>query len=236
MSKLEIDPISCRVVSRNMAYSFQISNAITLLGGAPFNMTTLQESLFYAPVVIGVDGGGNTELPENYEFSLVLGDLDSLTQGQALQMKGVPVIHIHEQDTTDFEKALRTVHAQIYLGVGFTGGQLDHTLAAMNTLVKNPHLKIILIGDVDIVFLIPPVLELNLQKGATVSFFPMAEVRGVISEGLRWSVQNLEMSPDKRIGTSNMATGGPIRVQFNHRKVLVILKRNMLATIIKSLY
>jgi thiamine pyrophosphokinase len=51
----------------------------------------------------------------------------------------------------------------------------------------------------------------------------MAPARGVVSEGLRWPVAGLAMTPDGRIGTSNLALGGPVRIGFNAPKVLVIL-------------
>jgi thiamine pyrophosphokinase len=48
----------------------------------------------------------------------------------------VPVHHLPEQDTTDFEKCLYSVAAPLLLGVGFLGGRADHHLAAMNVLVR----------------------------------------------------------------------------------------------------
>ena len=40
-------------------------------------------------------------------------------------------------------------------------------------------------------------------------------VRGLVSEGLRWPVAGRELSPEGRIGTSNLALGGRVRLRFD---------------------
>ena len=52
-----------------------------------------------------------------------------------------------------------------------------------------------------------------------------------MSEGLRWSVTGLTLSPEGRIGTSNVALGGPVRVGFDARRVLVILPEGTLGQV-----
>ena len=48
-------------------------------------------------------------------------------------------------------------------------------------------------------------------------------VAGLRSEGLRWSVAGLDFAPDRRIGTSNAALGGAMRVAFDGPGMLAIL-------------
>jgi thiamine pyrophosphokinase len=59
----------------------------------------------------------------------------------------------------------------------------------------------------------------------------MGPVRGLVSEGLRWPVAGLALSPDRRIGTSNVALGGPVRVGFDAPRVLVILPETELGQV-----
>ena len=52
-----------------------------------------------------------------------------------------------------------------------------------------------------------------------------------MSEGLRWPVAGLAFDPMGRIGTSNAATGGPVRVGFDAPRMLVILPAGLLGPV-----
>lgn len=182
-------------------------------------------------MAVAADGGGNLALPGGREFAAVIGDMDSLRDPAALRARGVPLHHLADQDTTDLEKCLAAVEAPLILGLGFLHGRLDHHLAAMNALVRFPDRPTVLIGGPDLCFLSPAELSLDLPAGERVSLFPMAPARGLRSEGLRWPVAGLALAPDGRIGASNVATGGPVRLAFDVRAVLVILPAGRLADV-----
>jgi thiamine pyrophosphokinase len=206
-----------------MSVLVRAAGPVTLVGGGPVGEATLAAALALAPEAVAADGGGDVALPAGFRFSAVIGDMDSLSGRSRLEAAGVPVHHIPEQDTTDLEKCLRSVAAPLCLGVGFSGGRMDHTLAAANALAKFPERKVVLVGPEDICLLLPEVLDLDLPAGTRVSLFPLAPVRGIASEGLRWSVENLALTPDGFVGTSNIAEGGRVRVAFDRRKVLCML-------------
>jgi thiamine pyrophosphokinase len=90
---------------------------------------------------------------------------------------------------------------------------------------------VVLLGGEDLCFLCPPELELDLAPGTRVSLYPLGPARGLVSEGLRWPVAGLELSPEGRIGTSNLALGGPMRIGFDSPRVLVILPEALLAPV-----
>ncbi len=196
---------------------------VTLVGGGPVDPGQLAAALALAPEAVAADGGGDVVLPGGGAFAAVIGDMDSIRELGALRARGVPIHHLVEQDSTDLEKCLYSVEAPLFLGLGFLHGRIDHQLAAMNVLVRYPHRPTILIGGEDLCFLCPPELELDLAAGTRVSLFPMAPVRGRVSEGLRWPVAGLAMAPDARIGASNAATGGRVRIGFDAPAMLVIL-------------
>ena len=66
---------------------------------------------------------------------------------------------------------------------------------------------------------------MELPAGTRVSLFPMAPVTGLPSEGLRWPLDGLAFAPDARVGTSNQALGGSLRLRFDRRRMLVIRRR-----------
>ncbi len=139
---------------------------------------------------------------------------------------------IAEQDSTDFDKVLRSVEAPLMLAVGFLGARLDHELAAMAVLARSPR-RCMLLGQHDVVFAARARMELDLEAGTRVSLFPMHDVAGR-SEGLRWSIDGIAFAPGGRIGTSNQATG-PVRLEMEGTGMLVLLPRETLPVAVKAL-
>lgn len=205
------------------AVLFRSARPVTLLGGGPIGAPALAAALALAPDVVAADGGADHPLPPAHPLRLVVGDMDSLRDAQGLRARGVPLHRIDEQETTDLEKGLRSVAAPLIVGLGFLGGRLDHQLAALNAIVRHPEPPVILLGDTDLCFRCPAELAMDLPAGTRVSLFPMAPVTGTRSEGLRWPVEGLALNPAERVGTSNEATGGPVRIGFEPSGMLAIL-------------
>lgn len=208
---------------------YRAAGPVTLIGGAPAGPGLLARALARAPEAYAADGGGDAALGVAEGLRAVIGDMDSLTQGAALAARGVALRPIAEQDTTDLEKCLYSIEAPLYLGVGFLGGRVDHELAALNAVAKNPGKPLILLGAEDICLRVPEAgLELALAPGTRVSFFPMGPSRGAGSSGLRWPVKGLDFAPGGRIGTSNIADGGEIAARFEGGPMLAILPADYL--------
>jgi thiamine pyrophosphokinase len=206
-------------VSRTL---YRAAGPVTLVGGGPIGPGALEAALAVAPEVVAADGGGDVALPGGARFRAVIGDMDSLRDAAGLAASGAVLHALVEQETTDLEKCLYSVEAPLIVGVGFLGGRLDHTLAAVNAVARHAA-PLVLLGAVDLCFRCPPELELELSAGTPVSLFPLAPARGTLSEGLRWSVAGLHLEPGGRIGTSNAATGGRVRIGFDTPRMLVIL-------------
>ncbi|MEP2533978.1 thiamine diphosphokinase [Shimia sp.] len=209
------------------------SEPITLVGAGQVDKKDIIRCLDVAPTLVSADGGAAHCLEAGLMPEAVIGDMDSL-DGTVVQ--GVPADRIHrmsEQESTDFEKSLRSVTAPLILGVGFTGARLDHQLACYNALVRHPDKRCILLSDTDIAFLAPPSIALSLEAGTRVSLFPMGLVEGV-SDGLRWPINGLVFTPDGRIGTSNQALG-PVTFEMTAPKMLIILPRDQLEKVVLEL-
>ena len=200
---------------------------VTLIGGAGCGMTELSRSLSLAPRLVAADAGAATALAMGHKPEAVIGDLDSLpaTAATALEDR---LHRIDEQDTTDFDKALRSISAPLVIAVGFTGGRLDHELAVMSSLVAQSDRSCIVLGPETLAFHCPPELVLNLRPGALVSLFPMVPVT-VGMTGLAWSFDALDLAPGGRIGTSNAASGGEVRIRPSTAGLLVILRSGTLS-------
>ena len=208
--------------------------AVTLVGGGPVDAGQLADALALAPEAVGADGGGDFPLPAGHRFRAVIGDMDSLAGAERLRAEGVALHEIAEQESIDLEKCLRAVAAPLFIGLGFLGGRIDHHLAAMNALAKNPDKAAVLIGGTDLCFLCPVSFEIELAEGTRVSLFPMGEVSG-LSEGLRWPLSGGAFRPDGRIGTSNEATGGRVSLRFDAPRMLAILPAPLLGPVVARL-
>jgi len=73
-----------------------------------------------------------------------------------------------------------------------------------------------------------------MRAGDIVSLFPMGDVLGVGSEGLKWPINGLEFTPSGQIGTSNEALGGPMKIRLNGKKMLLILPLRYLEAVIET--
>lgn len=199
---------------------------LTLVGGGAASLADMDAARKLAPDVVAADGGAALCLASGCLPRAVIGDMDSLSAAHLEQIPKDRVHPIPEQDSTDFDKVLRSISAPMVIGVGFLGRRIDHELAALNRLAARADKKVILVGADDVIFLAPPRLELALAPGARVSLFPMTPITGK-STGLNWPIDGLDMAPDMRIGTSNHASG-PVTLAFERPGMLILLDRGAL--------
>lgn len=187
-----------------------------------------------APSLVAADGGAGPALDAGHVPEAVIGDLDSLTADNMARLGPERIHEISEQDSTDFDKALRSIDAPLVLAVGFTGGRLDHELGVLSSLLERSDRTCIVIGPETLVFHCPPRLRLTLQAGALVSLFPLRPVTMGCS-GLQWSFDALDLAPGARIGTSNAAVGGSCEITASSEGLLVILRSEDLDAAITAL-
>lgn len=206
---------------------------VTLVGGADFAPTDLQEALSLAPCLVAADGGANILVDTGHSPQAIIGDIDSLRDDLRHQMHDM--IHkIDEQDSTDFDKCLNRIDAPFILALGFSGSRLDHTLAAMSSLVRFGSSRVVLVAEHDICFVAPPHLTLSTTTGQRVSLFPMGQCAGR-STGLFWPIDGLDFTPSGVIGTSNMAASTQATLAFDSPHMLVLLPPAQLRSTITAL-
>ena len=193
---------------------------VTLIGAGPVSDADLSWALERAPTLVAADGGAATALAANLMPLRVIGDMDSLEAEVARSIPRDRLTHVAEQDSTDFEKCLSRIDAPLVIGLGFLGGRLDHTLAALACIVRR-EARCVLVGPEDVAFAAPRHLALDLPAGTRFSLFPFAPVTGR-SEGLEWPIGGIPFSPGGRIGTSNRVTG-PVRVMFDGPGMAILL-------------
>ena len=204
---------------------------VTLIAGGPVLARDFRAAQALAPLLVAADGGADRALALGGRPAAVIGDLDSLSAAGRAQLAAV--IHkVEEQDSTDFDKALRHISAPFVLGLGLLGGRVDHELAALAVLARQAATPCLLIGREDVIFAAPRVIEIALRPGDRFSLFPLAPVKGR-SEGLKWPINGIAFTPMGRGGTSNMALG-PVRLEMDGAGMLVIVPRARLRQAIEA--
>ncbi|PIE07753.1 MAG: thiamine diphosphokinase, partial [Rhodobacterales bacterium] len=206
---------------------------VTLVGGGVCSRKTLEEALIHAPKLVAADGGVDRALALGHRPLRVVGDMDSVSEAARAALGPEVFQWIDEQESTDFDKALRSVGAPLVIGVGFLGRRLDHALACLNSLVRHAERPCVLLGEDDLCFHLPGRLALDLPIGMRLSLFPMAGV-SVWGAGLRWPLDGMVLAPWDRVGTSNEVTG-PVRLRADRPGLLVILPRAALGPVVTAL-
>nr|WP_255599364.1 thiamine diphosphokinase [Hasllibacter sp. MH4015] len=200
---------------------------LLLVGGGPLPGDTFAFARARCEKVVAVDGGAAAILDLGAIPEAVIGDMDSLPDAARAAIPDAHLVHIAEQDSTDFDKALRSVDAPMVLAVGVTGARLDHELAVFHSLIARPDRRVIVVGEEDVVLHLPRAIDLHLPPGTRVSLFPMDGVRVSIT-GLRWEFDALDLHPARKIGTSNEMAQDQAHLCADGPGVLLILPREAL--------
>ncbi|WP_296762416.1 thiamine diphosphokinase [Sediminimonas sp.] len=219
--------------SRGTGVIVRSGDPIVLVGGGGIAPALWDAVTAHGGEVVAADRGAGAALARGLMPRAVIGDMDSLRASDRAALPPGIIHPIAEQETTDFEKCLRSVCAPVILGLGFGGPRMDHALANFSALVRHPYRRCLLLDGKDLVFLAPPVLRLDLVPGTRFSVFPMGPVEAE-SEGLQWPLDGLSLAPDGRIGTSNRVTG-PVWLRASAPKLLVIVPFKALDAVIAAL-
>lgn len=211
----------------------QSSQGVTLVGAGSPRPQDIALSLTLAPVLVAADGGANHCVTAGHIPTAIIGDFDSLDSQRFSASFDTRMIHISEQESTDFEKCLTHIQAPFIIATGFTADRVDHSLAVWSTLAQRIGPPTVVLGEHDLILAAPDRIELDLPADTRVSLYPLATVTGR-STGLEWPIQGLTLSPMGRVGTSNRATG-PVTLEFDAPGCLIILPPETLPAVLSAL-
>ena len=201
---------------------FQLTGA-TLLGGGVIHPKDVEDMKNCGLSIFCADAGYFHAKNYDLKVSGLIGDLDSVG---ALDAPDFPVVQVMDQDRTDLEKSLEIISAPYILCYGFLGGRLDHSMAAFNAIAKSKQTAILIDAE-DVCVICPPHLELNLPIGTRFSIFPLTPVLAR-SDGLKWNVDGLKLSPIGTVSTSNETTAARVQCWVDQGTALVIFPREYL--------
>lgn len=215
---------------------FTVDKPITLVGGGPVDPEELRALADLAPALVAADRAADALEGWGMAPDLVVGDMDSIRDLDRWKAGPARILHLEEQDTTDFEKCLYATDAPFYLAFGFVGRRLDHTLAVLHALLRYPGKTVVLVGEKEAMALVPPGpgIGVDLERGVRVSIFPLVEVMGTRSAGLVWPVAGLRMAPGEMIGTSNRASADRVEVGMDRRGALLMVPKRFARALVAA--
>jgi thiamine pyrophosphokinase len=209
------------------------ARAVIFANGERANLEALRAWLRPDDLLIAADGGLRFLRALDRSPDLVIGDLDSLAEGELARLRqaGVEVRQypVHK-DETDLELALAAAMQsgadEIWVAAAL-GGRLDMTLANIFLLML-PELAGAAVGLEDgfeSVFLIRPDRpgQVRGQPGQRLSLLPLnGPARGVRTEGLEYPLKGETLWPERSRGVSNRLAAGAARITLEEGVLLCI--------------
>ncbi len=190
----------------------RFSDLLLIVGGGPVDIGLLKELHDTGAGLVAADGGANWCAEADIVPDAIIGDMDSLADRQGWATK-TRLIEISEQESTDFEKCLYSTSSPLVVGLGLTGGRLDHTLSALDVAARYAGKRqIIVVDEMDIALAVTGDFSFEMAKGARVSVHPVVPIRFLASPGLTFPLDGVELAPGKRSGTSNRAETGAFEI------------------------
>jgi thiamine pyrophosphokinase len=185
---------------------------LAIIGGGTVNPALLKELAARQVALVAADGGADALDDAGLVPEAILGDLDSISDRAGWESR-TRVIHIPEQISTDFQKALYSTQAPVTLALGMTGKRLDHTLAALGALHEVAReRRVILVDEVDVALALSGPFGFEATRGERISVHPFVPITFERTEGLFYAMDDLLLDPAGRLGTSNEGTGGRVEI------------------------
>ena len=211
--------------------------AVIFANGAFSSSEQARRALRLDDVLIAADGGVHNCRTLGLWPSVVIGDLDSLSNSdqEALVAHGIQIIaYPRDKDQTDLELALNyaiQIGAEEIVLFGMIGGRLDQTLANLLLLSREEwgRIRLLAIDGPDIIYLLRDSDRIIVQgkRGDIISLVPLSpKVTGVTTHGLRWPLKRASLQFGSTLSLSNELAGATAEVQIRHGKVLLIHRTN----------
>ena len=170
-------------------------------------------------LVVGADGGGERLLAAGIEPDAVVGDLDSLSAA-AREKLAERLVRDDNPGRSDLEKAVawaRAEGADDIVVIGWSGGRIDHTLAALSLAFEGVQLH----DDHFRVTAVVDSAEITALPGTLFSLMALPEA--VVSVGgARWNLEQEPLAMGARGMHNEVAAGGHVRVECHSGKLLLL--------------
>jgi thiamine pyrophosphokinase len=190
-----------------------------------FNQLLKQEGY---STIVAADGGANSLHEMGITPNFIIGDFDSLSSSTLKKIKpGVTeLIKISRQSDTDVEKSIKYLIKKKFTHImllGVDGNRFDHLLGNLSLGLKYLDKIIIniIVGDSALSFL-GSSENISTKKGEIVSVFGFSERGNLTSDGLKYSLEVLNLTFGNQDSISNIATKSEIKLKIDSGKFILV--------------
>jgi thiamine pyrophosphokinase len=204
--------------------------ALIIANGEACSLELLGELLEWSPYVVVLDGAIHRVLELEIKVDVLLGDFDRneipLETIKAKQ-DAIEIVHTPDQNKTDLEKAIDFLIQKGHRAVNVlwaTGKRADHTLANITGIVRfKNQITITMIDDYSVIYQLPEKFQKWYPKNTPISLIPVGTVEGIVTENLKYNLQNESLTLGYRIGSSNeVAEDGIIKISHQKGDLLMM--------------
>ncbi len=182
--------------------------------------------------IIAADGGTRHALALGRTPNVIVGDLDSLPANfEISKFENDVILYPRDKNETDLELSIQqalTLNPEEIIIIAALGGRLDQTLAniALVSNIERLTVNVQLDDGIEEVFFCRDHSQVHGTKGDTVSLIPwQGEVRGIVTTGLKWTLQDETLYPHKTRGISNEMLSETATVQIKSGLLLISHRR-----------
>jgi thiamine pyrophosphokinase len=179
-----------------------------------------------ADLLICCDGAADKLIAKGMSPHVIIGDMDSLSN-EVSELYASLMIQSDDQESNDLTKAVHYCIEKGYPSVsilGATGLREDHTLGNISLMVEYyPRIEVQIISDFGVFFLTQSGEQVPSFVGEKISFFSIDNRVRVSSTGLKYPLNDLQLSNWYR-ASLNEATANHFILNFESDLPLIVYK------------
>lgn len=206
----------------------KITNLLIIANGQSENKTFIKTLAKEADFILALDGGADRALKAGIMPSLVIGDLDSISQNAKNIIGQEKLLKVSRQDNTDLEKGLdfaRYLKVPNITIICAQGGRLDFILSNFSSVFNYiDKASIVFKTSTCDIFPIKKSAKFTCKKGAKISLIPMGNTTNLTLKNLKYLLKNATFKIGQT-AVSNIALKDKFEVSFTKGQLLVIINK-----------
>lgn len=174
-------------------------------------------------IICATDGAYHYLNEKDITPHFISGDFDSLKH----LPKEIEVIHTPDQAFTDFDKVLQVLSDRGYKTVhvyGASGKEQDHFLGNLHTAIQwKEKLSLTFFDNHGSYFLAKKKNTIVNCKKKIISLIPFPKATKITTKGLKYSLNNEDLTFGKKIGTRNIVTENNVEINFETGELFIFI-------------
>ena len=214
---------------------------LLLLDGEEPSKEILDQFVKNASMVIATDGAAGYAHTHSIPLHSIIGDMDSLNKSvkKEYEKAGTRMIEESEQETNDFEKALRYILSESLdsnvVILGIHGKRTDHMFANFSVMLRyTDAFDTVIAYDATHAhqFLTEETNwhSFDCPVGTIVSLTALPQAQGVTTSGLYYPLKNARMVFGEREGLSNIISADHATVEITSGAILISTPNDSIKT------